>query len=206
MRRCGFAYHGAARRRRRPLGCRRALTSVFERRAKLLLRRAEMRRGRGGGDPCRTRIHAQRRQSQRQRHGRARAVKPDKRYAEVARAERRAAALAEQIPRHEQIDIGGCHTRFFNRLYHRALLQCTLRLLPSLLAQRAVGYDLVEAPAQRAVPLLAADYCGGGDYTRTAFEFQCILPYSLRHPLTPQLSARYNISRRRLPPPRCRRL
>ena len=185
MRRRGFSYHGAPRRRRRPLGGRRTLTAVFERCAELLLRRAEVRRSCRGGYTRRTRIDTQRRHCQRQSHCRARAVKPDKRYAEISRAERRAAALAEQIARHEHIYIGGGHAGFFNSLHHGAMLKRALRLLPCLFAECAVGYNFIETPAERPVPLFAADYRGGCDYPRTAAEFQRIFSNSLCHRFTP---------------------
>ena len=144
-----------------------------------------MRRGRRGGYTRRTRIDAQRRHCQRKSHCRARAVKPDKRYAEIACAERRAAALAEQIARHEHIYIGGRHAGFFNSLHHGAMLKRALRLLPCFFAECAVGYHLIKTPAERPVPLFAADYCGRRYYPRTAAEFQRIFSNSLCHRFTP---------------------
>ena len=86
---------------------------------------------------------------------------------------------------HNVVVIGGGHAGFFNSLHHGAVLKRALRLLPCLFAECAVGYNFIEVPAERSVPLLAADYRGGCDYSRTAAEFQRIFSNSLCHRFTP---------------------
>ena len=81
------AEHRAARGRRGPLRCGGALAAVFERRAELPLRCAEVRGGHGAGVVCRAALHGDCGHQERLRHGGARAVLPEKRDVHFAQAE-----------------------------------------------------------------------------------------------------------------------
>ena len=117
-----FSHDAAAGASHGPLGCRRALAAVAEREAVLPLRRGKMRRGMRCRRVRKARIDERRRQKQRFGHGRARAVKPQKRDRRAARRERRGNALVQQISREQHINVLIAHAELPLRRVQRQLL------------------------------------------------------------------------------------